>query len=159
MLIHVFDTNGIPGLSEEEAVARLKEEGYNEIPSLERRNVIAIALEVAREPMFLLLVATGTVYLLLGDVQEALMLLSFVGVFLFAREYLVLSLAVLVSLGIFIEAGFRRQLVRLASRFTILLAIVAALILLVEFFWEIVVAAVVLAGGYIIWENLRELWA
>ncbi len=38
---------------------------------------MAIALEVAREPMFLLLVAGGLVYLLLGDLQEALMLMGF----------------------------------------------------------------------------------
>jgi len=36
---------------------------------------------------------------------------------------------------------------------------VAALVLLFEFFWEIVVMAVLVAGGYMLWENLRELWA
>ncbi|MBI2862506.1 MAG: cation-translocating P-type ATPase, partial [Chloroflexi bacterium] len=50
----------------------------NELPSAERRHVITIALEVAREPMFLLLVATGAIYFVFGDLQEALMLLSFV---------------------------------------------------------------------------------
>jgi len=41
---------------------------------------LAIALEVAREPMFQLLVAAGLIYLLLGDLGEASMLLAFVAV-------------------------------------------------------------------------------
>ncbi len=66
------------GLSEAEAEERLKTEGYNELPSTKARSIFAIALEVVREPMFLLLVAGGLIYLLLGDIQEALMLMGFV---------------------------------------------------------------------------------
>lgn len=69
---------GISGLSESEASTRLKEQGYNELPSTKKRSVLAIAFEVVREPMFLLLLAGGGIYLLLGDVQEAVMLLGFV---------------------------------------------------------------------------------
>ena len=62
------------GLSSAEARARLEAEGPNVLPSAQRRGTLAIALEVLREPMFLLL-ATGTlIYLLLGDVREALVL-------------------------------------------------------------------------------------
>ena len=77
-LINEFDIATISGLSELEAAERLKKEGYNELPSTRRRSSFAIALDVVREPMFLLLVACGTIYLVLGDVKEALMLLSFV---------------------------------------------------------------------------------
>lgn len=73
-----FDIKGIAGLSEEEALKRLKKDGYNEIPSAKKRNALKIILEVMREPMFLLLVAGGLIYLVLGDVREALMLLGFV---------------------------------------------------------------------------------
>ncbi|MCX5782333.1 MAG: HAD-IC family P-type ATPase [Elusimicrobia bacterium] len=66
------------GLSQKEVQNRLEKEGYNEIPSTKKRSVFIIALEVLKEPMFLLLVACGTIYLLLGDVQEALILLGFV---------------------------------------------------------------------------------
>jgi Ca2+-transporting ATPase len=66
------------GLSEEQAAARLLVAGYNELASARPRSVLAIASEVVREPMFMLLVAGGLVYLLLGDLQEALMLLGFV---------------------------------------------------------------------------------
>lgn len=77
-MINEFDTKNISGLSEQEAVDRLRKEGYNELPSTKQRSVFAIAIEVVREPMFLLLIAGGTIYLLLGDVQEALILLGFV---------------------------------------------------------------------------------
>ncbi len=66
------------GLSSAEAAARLRRDGPNELPSSRPRSAIAIAWEVLKEPIFLLLVACGTIYLFLGDTQEALMLLGFV---------------------------------------------------------------------------------
>ncbi|MDD1745654.1 MAG: HAD-IC family P-type ATPase, partial [Candidatus Methanoperedens sp.] len=73
-----FNIKSFRGLSEQEANKRLLEEGYNELPSAKPRSVLAIALSVVREPMLLLLVGGGILYILLGDVQEALMLLGFV---------------------------------------------------------------------------------
>ena len=67
-----------PGLSEQDAVSRLQADGANELPTSQPRSLFTIALEVMREPMFLLLVAGGVIYLLLGDLQEALLLLAFV---------------------------------------------------------------------------------
>ena len=64
------------GLSSETAQQRLAQEGYNELPSTTRRNTLAIALGVAREPMFLLLIVSAAVYLILGDVREAAILAS-----------------------------------------------------------------------------------
>ncbi len=72
------DLKSLTGLSEAEAAARLAAEGYNELPSAKPRGIFAIAWEVVREPMFLLLVACGVIYLLLGDAEEALMLMGFV---------------------------------------------------------------------------------
>lgn len=66
-----------PGLSEVEARARLLAEGFNELPATGRRTPLRIALEVMREPMLALLLGGGAVYLLLGDLQEALILLAF----------------------------------------------------------------------------------
>jgi Ca2+-transporting ATPase len=77
-LLTSFDINSITGLSEQETAERLKREGYNELPSAKQRSILAIAFDVMREPMFVLLVACGIIYLILGDVQEALMLLGFV---------------------------------------------------------------------------------
>jgi len=67
----------IIGLSSAAASARLKVDGYNELPAAERRGVFRIALEVVRQPMFALLIAGGIVYLLLGDRMEAILLLVF----------------------------------------------------------------------------------
>src|SRR5271165_2444070 len=65
------------GLSEAEAQARLKTEGYNELPRPDRRTPLKIVVEVLREPMLALLIAGGVVYLALGDWREALILLVF----------------------------------------------------------------------------------
>ncbi|MDO8688709.1 MAG: cation-translocating P-type ATPase [Dehalococcoidia bacterium] len=68
----------INGLSEAEVTRRLDVEGFNEIPSSKKRSILLIAVDVVREPMFLLLVGAGLVYLVLGNLEEALMLLGFV---------------------------------------------------------------------------------
>ena len=73
-----FDIDSITGLTEHAASDRLRQEGHNELPSTKQRSLFAIAFDVVREPMFLLLVACGALYLFLGDVQEALMLIGFV---------------------------------------------------------------------------------
>lgn len=65
------------GLSSAEAAERLKVEGYNELPQQGHRGTVQIVLGVLREPMFALLLAAGVIYLLLGDLTEALVLLGF----------------------------------------------------------------------------------
>src|SRR6516164_7770018 len=65
------------GLSESVAQARLAAEGPNELPLADRRTPLRIVLEVLREPMFALLLGGGAIYLLLGDIKEALILLAF----------------------------------------------------------------------------------
>ncbi len=66
------------GLSAAEAASRLAESGYNELAPPGQRRLYQIAAEVLGEPMFLLLISAGIVYLLLGEVSDALMLLGFV---------------------------------------------------------------------------------
>src|SRR3569833_3131228 len=70
------------GLSAEEAAERLRRYGYNELPTAKPRTTLTLLLGILREPMFLLLIAAGTIYLVLGDLGEALMLLFFVFVVL-----------------------------------------------------------------------------
>ena len=74
------DPSATYGLSSAEAALRLAAEGPNEIPSERGRSRFAIAADAAREPMFLLLLACGIIYILLGDRAEAAMLLAFVAV-------------------------------------------------------------------------------
>ena len=66
------------GLSSRQAQERLRRDGPNELPAAHRSGACGLLWEVVREPMFLLLVACGTIYLALGDRREALMLLGFV---------------------------------------------------------------------------------
>lgn len=66
------------GLSSAAAHRQLARDGYNELSSPNRRTTLHIVSEVAREPMFLLLMVAGTIYLVLGDPGDALMLLGFV---------------------------------------------------------------------------------
>jgi Ca2+-transporting ATPase len=65
------------GLTEADAAARLQAEGYNELPQADRRTPLRIALEVLREPMLALLLIGGIVYLALGDLKEAIILVAF----------------------------------------------------------------------------------
>ena len=64
------------GLSSEAAMTRLANDGYNELPSAKPRRLWAIAWEVVREPMFLLLIGASAIYLVLGDIREALVLFA-----------------------------------------------------------------------------------
>ena len=70
--------DGLVGLTRATARARLQAEGKNELPAQRPRSVWATALEVVREPMFLMLVAAGALYLLMGELADALVLLAFV---------------------------------------------------------------------------------
>lgn len=70
-------TTNIPGLGDAEAVARQKAEGFNELPRPERRTPLRIILEVVREPMLALLLGGGAIYMVIGDLKDALILLAF----------------------------------------------------------------------------------
>ena len=65
------------GLSQQEAAARMRRDGFNDLPSLERRRLPQIVLGVLREPMFALLLGAGILYLVLGEVSDAAILLAF----------------------------------------------------------------------------------
>jgi Ca2+-transporting ATPase len=68
----------LTGLSQAEAAMRLKTDGPNELSHSDRHQLHRIILGVLREPMFLLLVSAGLIYFLLGENNDALMLLGFV---------------------------------------------------------------------------------
>ncbi|MCJ7467879.1 MAG: cation-translocating P-type ATPase [Maribacter sp.] len=83
----VIQTEKYSGLSEEQAKLKLEKEGFNELPSSKPKGIMQIMIDVVKEPMFLLLVACGTLYILLGDLQEGLMLLGFVFVIMGIEFY------------------------------------------------------------------------
>ncbi len=87
MPLQNFDLKNISGLSASEAAGLLVKDGYNELPSARKRSLLAVALKSLKEPMFLLLVACGAIYLVLGDIHEAMMLLGFVFVIMGITVY------------------------------------------------------------------------
>jgi len=66
------------GLTTAQAAERLAQDGPNTLPGGAHRTLLAIAADTLREPMFLLLLAAGTLYLLFGDRREGFTLLGFV---------------------------------------------------------------------------------
>ena len=82
-----YNETNLQGLTEQEALERLAVDGYNELPTTKKRTFLHILLEVVREPMFLMLIACGLLYLFLGDLEEALMLMGFVAVIISITFY------------------------------------------------------------------------
>ena len=74
----------------------------------------------------------------------------------FLPQYLGGGLVITIALFAFIEAGFRGRFTRLVTSVTISLTVVAALVLIGKFYWELIVLLVLIAGAYILVDNLRE---
>ncbi|HVC15869.1 MAG TPA: cation-translocating P-type ATPase [Rhodanobacter sp.] len=70
--------DGLRGLSREEAARRLAAQGPNILPGGAPKSLLAIVAGVVAEPMFLMLLVAGGLYLALGDRAEAAFLLFFV---------------------------------------------------------------------------------
>jgi P-type Ca2+ transporter type 2C len=77
-VVSSVDLNSVAGLSDRDAIAKLASDGYNELPSTQSRGILSIAWDSIKDPIFLLLVGGGIIYWILGDLQEALILLGFV---------------------------------------------------------------------------------
>src|SRR5690606_35659394 len=65
-----------PGLDPAEAARRLARNGPNLLPGSTPKSFFRIALGIVTEPMFLMLLVAGGLYLALGDRAEAAFLLS-----------------------------------------------------------------------------------
>ena len=68
----------LTGLSKEEAALRLQKQGPNAFDTEPQRTWARRLLDMAREPMFMLLVAAAMLYIVLGDLVEGLTLSLFV---------------------------------------------------------------------------------
>lgn len=67
------------GLTQSDAEARLAADGPNELSSAKKRSILAVAGGVLREPMLLFLLGAGAIYLVLGELHDALILMAFAG--------------------------------------------------------------------------------
>ena len=68
--------NKIEGLTSTQAKEKLSSSGFNELPTARPKTILKIALEVLKEPMFILLISCGLLYILLGDYKEGIVLSS-----------------------------------------------------------------------------------
>ncbi len=66
------------GITSQQAGILLKQNGPNELPSQKDRGLLHTIRSVIKEPMFMILVAAGVIYLILGEIQDALLLSSFI---------------------------------------------------------------------------------
>lgn len=99
----------------------------------------------------------GSLAEIFSAISVGILMMSIVLLIVFARRYLLFGLVAMIGLLIFIESGFRRQLTGLITSLTVGLAVVTSVILIFEFFWHFIIAAVLMAGSYIIIENIREI--
>jgi hypothetical protein len=92
-------------------------------------------------------------------VSIGLAIIAFVAIALFAEQYLLFAALIVLSVILVIEATFQGRMMGLANWLTGFLALVAAIVLLTEFFTPLVIGFVLLTGGYLIFDNLREIWS
>jgi Ca2+-transporting ATPase len=59
------------GLTDSEARDRLRRYGPNTLPLAHKQTLFSIAFATLKEPMLVLLLSTGVVYLVVGDLREA----------------------------------------------------------------------------------------
>lgn len=75
---NILNDERFKGLTESQVSESRATYGTNELNGSKRRTFWTIMWGVVREPMFILLVACGTLYMILGDKAEGIMLLGFV---------------------------------------------------------------------------------
>ena len=90
-------------------------------------------------------------------ISIGILMIGLVVLGVFARSYLLVGIIALIAAIVVIEASFRRRMAGLVSLFTNIMAFFAGIILFYEFFWQTIVVLLLIAGSYIIWQNLSEL--
>ena len=61
-------------LTDLEALKRIEKYGFNELPRSKREGYFTRIVKLFKEPMILLLIATAGVYLIMGDLEEGILL-------------------------------------------------------------------------------------
>lgn len=75
------------GLTTKQARERLRFHGYNQLSSSKPKSILKIAVEVVKEPIFLLLIACGVLYVILGEYREGSMMLLTIFIIIFITFY------------------------------------------------------------------------
>lgn len=82
-----MDNQLLKGLSNKEVSEQFKQFGFNELKGNQTKNIFQIAIEVLKEPMFILLIFCGSLYLSLGKYSEGIVLMCWVFVIIFITFY------------------------------------------------------------------------
>jgi len=81
-----FSGHNFTGFTEGQVKEKQLKNGYNELPKEKSDGFFKQVVGIFKEPMFMLLIICGTLYMILGDMQEGFMLLGFV-VFIMGIEF------------------------------------------------------------------------
>ncbi len=68
------------GLTSSEAKIKLQTDGLNELPAAKRRTIFSSIVEILKEPVFALLLVASLIYMLIGSLDDALVLFGFIAV-------------------------------------------------------------------------------
>lgn len=71
------------GLDYAEVKNKLEKYGFNELTISTKKNTLDLFLEIMREPMFILLIASASIYIFLGDYREGLILFTATSIIIF----------------------------------------------------------------------------
>ncbi len=63
------------GLSSSQVIRKLEEEGYNELPTSSSKPWLKLIWEIFKDPTVSIIIACGVIYFIMGDPQEAFLLL------------------------------------------------------------------------------------
>ena len=54
--------------------------GFNELPIKDKSTLLKLTIKILIEPMFGLLIVAGLIYLVIGNIEDALILLGFIAI-------------------------------------------------------------------------------
>lgn len=66
------------GLTKSEVIHLQKQHGFNELAAADKKTILKLLLRILAEPTFALLLLAGTIYLVIGKIDDALILLGFI---------------------------------------------------------------------------------
>jgi hypothetical protein len=135
-----------------EAIERRRERLASGIVDAPRAHVTRIATPTPAGS-----VAYGRVLELWAALSIGLLLIGLVVALLAAPAYGVIAAIILIAAFVFIESVLRGTVVALVNTVSVALALIASVILAIHFWVPLVIAGAIVAGVFVIAQNLREL--
>ena len=70
--------SSLQGLSKSQVIQRQAQHGFNELAVADKKTLLRLLLRILAEPTFALLLSAGAIYLVIGKIDDALILLGFI---------------------------------------------------------------------------------